>query len=80
MVKLKMWKHYRNRPMTRESRSERFLNRNKENILDLFLSRRVQEYHPYDTAKIDKALNAFYNGDKSAISTVLCWLGFELGR
>lgn len=80
MVKLKMWKFYRNRPMTRESRSERFLNRNKENILDLFLSRKVQEYHPYDTAKIDKALNAFYNGDKSAISTILCWLGFELGR
>lgn len=80
MVKVKMWQHYRSQPLTRESRSERFLNLNKDSILDLFLSRRVQEYPAYDIPRIAKAIEAYYKGDKSTLSTVMCWLAIELGR
>lgn len=80
MVKVKMWRHYRTQPLTRESRSERFLNLNKDYILDLYLSRRVQEFPAYDLPKIAKAMDAYYKGDKSMLSTLMCWLAIELGR
>ncbi len=80
MLKLKMWQYYRRRPLTRESRADRFLAINRESILDLFHSDRVRDYAPYDRTSLEASLAAYYQGDMGQRDALMCWLAVELGR
>lgn len=80
MLKLKMWRYYRRRPLTRESRADRFLELHRQQIRDLLVSRRVQEFGAYDHAALSRSLNAYYRGDKAQRDTLMSWLAIELGR
>ena len=80
MVKVKMWQHYRKHPLTRISRSDRFLEINQAQILDLFHSQRVKDYIPYDRISLSDSITAYYRGDKTRRDTLLSWLAIELGR
>jgi hypothetical protein len=80
MVKVRMWQHYRKHPLTRESRLERFLLQNKENILDLFYSRQVQDNADYNRSFLEKSLKGFYDGEASNRDAIHSWLAWELGK
>ena len=80
MLKVRMWRHYRSHPLTRESRADRFLVLNKQNIIDLFDSRAVREFEAYDRVALSASLNAYYRGDPRQRDTLMCWLAVELGR
>jgi hypothetical protein len=80
MLKVKMWHHYRNRPLTRESRADRFLEMNQQNIRDLFASQQVRNVAAYDRASIGQSLDAYYKGNKQFRNELMSWLAVELGR
>ena len=80
MVKLKMMAYYKTHPLTRDNRLDRFLQLNKEPILDLFLSSRVRNNEAYDLNRIESYLSRYYKGDGGYRNAVNSWLAFELGR
>lgn len=80
MVKLKMWSYYKKHPLTRENRLDRFLQNNKEAIMDLFNSASVQTNQAYDLNEIESYLSYYYKGDGGFRSAVNTWLAFELGQ
>lgn len=80
MLKVRMWRHYRSHPLTRESRADRFLQMHQPQIRDLFESHAVREFEAYDRAVLSASLNAYYRGDPRQRDTLMCWLAVELGR
>ncbi|HRY84122.1 MAG TPA: hypothetical protein P5533_05765 [Candidatus Cloacimonadota bacterium] len=80
MVKLKMWSYYKTHPLTRENRLDRFLQNNKEAVLDLFNSSKVQTNAAYNLKEIDSYLSHYYKGDGGYRQAVNTWLAYELGK
>ncbi|PKN80517.1 MAG: hypothetical protein CVU48_01915 [Candidatus Cloacimonetes bacterium HGW-Cloacimonetes-1] len=79
-VKVKMWQYYRKRPMRITSRSDAFLEKYKDRILEITQDPSIRNDNAISTAKLDAIVSAYYQGDKSLTGAMTGFLAFALGK